>query len=110
MTPFDLNEEAGNKAANEIGGVFVKVNVADEASVTAGLDVGERARMASPVSSLIARASSQIMKTVGKEFAPHALGPPHRRTIEVNPIGTFNAIATRRPQRRPPTRSTASAA
>ncbi|HTH28791.1 MAG TPA: SDR family NAD(P)-dependent oxidoreductase, partial [Sphingobium sp.] len=35
VTIFDLNDEAGEAAAREIGGIFVKVNVADDASVTA---------------------------------------------------------------------------
>jgi NAD(P)-dependent dehydrogenase (short-subunit alcohol dehydrogenase family) len=91
VTLFDLNEEVGERAANEIGGVFAKVNVADDASVTAGLDVGERAHGVARI--LVNCAGiSQIMKTVGKEFAPHTLDA-FRRTIEVNLIGTFNTIA-----------------
>ena len=33
---FDMNEERGKDVAAEIGGVFAKVNVADEASVDTG--------------------------------------------------------------------------
>ena len=33
---FDMNEERGKDVAAEIGGVFAKVNVADEDSVDAG--------------------------------------------------------------------------
>ena len=33
---FDLNEEKGEALAKELGGVFCKVNVTDEASVDAG--------------------------------------------------------------------------
>src|SRR5690606_36890312 len=33
---FDLQEEKGEKVAKELGGVFCKVNVTDEASVDAG--------------------------------------------------------------------------
>ena len=40
---FDLNEEAGEKVASEIGGVFCKVNVTDDASVAAAF---EKARAA----------------------------------------------------------------
>lgn len=91
VTLFDLNEEVGSKAANEMGGVFVKVNVADDASVTAGLDVGERAHGVARI--LVNCAGvSQIMKTVGKAFVPHTLDA-YRRTIEVNLIGTFNMVA-----------------
>ncbi|MBB6427899.1 SDR family NAD(P)-dependent oxidoreductase [Sphingopyxis sp. JAI128] len=91
VTLFDLNEQVGHKAAGEIGGVFVKVDVADDASVTAGLDVGERAHGVARI--LVNCAGvSQIMKTVGKEFVPHTLDA-YRRTIEVNLIGTFNTIS-----------------
>ena len=34
---FDMNAEKGEAVAKEIGGVFCQVNVADEASVDAGL-------------------------------------------------------------------------
>ena len=33
---FDINEEAGEAIAKEIGGVFCNVNIMDEASVEAG--------------------------------------------------------------------------
>lgn len=36
---FDMNAERGAQVADEIGGVFAKVNVADEASVDAGFEV-----------------------------------------------------------------------
>lgn len=91
VTLFDLNEEAGHKAADEIGGIFVKVNVADEPSVEAGLGIAERAHGVARI--LVNCAGvSQIMKTVGKEFVPHTLDV-YRRAIEVNLIGTFNMIA-----------------
>jgi len=91
VTLLDLNEEAGAKAANETGGIFVKVNVADDASVAEGLDVGERAHGVARI--LVNCAGvSQITKTVDKEFVPHSLDA-FRRTIEVNLFGTFNSIA-----------------
>ena len=40
---FDLNAEAGEAAAQEIGGLFVRVDVTDDASVAAGLDAAEAA-------------------------------------------------------------------
>ena len=36
---FDMNEERGTQVAEEIGGVFAKVNVADETSVDAGFEI-----------------------------------------------------------------------
>jgi len=35
---FDMNAERGESVASDIGGVFAKVNVADEASVDAGFE------------------------------------------------------------------------
>jgi NAD(P)-dependent dehydrogenase (short-subunit alcohol dehydrogenase family) len=91
VTLFDLNEDIGSEVANQIGGIFVKVNVADDASVVAGMDVSESAHGVARI--LVNCAGvSQIMKTVGKEFVPHALDA-YRRTIEVNLIGSFNVIA-----------------
>ena len=88
---FDLNEEAGQAAAKEIGGTFVKVNVADEASVSAGLDAAEAAHGVARILVNCAGIAPAI-KTVGRENAPHPLDV-YRKTIEVNLIGTFNMIS-----------------
>lgn len=88
---FDLNEEAGEAAAKEIGGIFAKVNVADDASVTAGLDAAQAAHGLARI--LVNCAGiGPACKTVGKEFAPHSLDL-YRKTIEINLIGTFNMIS-----------------
>lgn len=88
---FDLNAQAGEAAASEIGGTFVPVDVTDDASVAAGLDAGEAAHGAARI--LINCAGiAPAMKTVGKGNAPHPLDT-FRKTIEVNLIGTFNVIA-----------------
>ena len=91
VTIFDLNDEAGEAAAREIGGIFVKVNVADDASVTAGLDAAEAAHGVARILVNCAGIAPAI-KTVGKENAPHPLDV-YRKTIEVNLIGTFNVIS-----------------
>jgi NAD(P)-dependent dehydrogenase (short-subunit alcohol dehydrogenase family) len=91
VTIFDLNEEAGEAAAAEIGSAFVSVNVADDASVAAGLDAAERAHGIARILVNCAGIAPAV-KTVGKENAPHPLDT-YRRTIEVNLIGTFNVIA-----------------
>ena len=88
---FDLNEEAGRAAADEIGGVYVAVNVADDASVSAGLDAAEAAN--GPARILVNCAGvAPATKTVGKDFAPHPLDS-FARTISINLVGTFNMIA-----------------
>ena len=91
VTIFDLNEEAGTATATEIGCHFVQVDVADETSVSAGLDAAERVHGVARI--LINCAGiAPAMKTVGKENAPHQLAL-FRRTIEINLIGTFNLLS-----------------
>ena len=87
---FDLNEEQGERVAAEIGGLFHPVNVADEASIAAGLDAAEAAH---GVARLLVNCAgiAPAAKTVGKGNAPHPLDL-YRRTIEVNLIGTFAMI------------------
>ena len=88
---FDLNKEAGEATAAEIGGVYVSVNVADDASVAEGLDAAEKAHGVARILVNCAGIAPAI-KTVGKENAPHPLDI-FARTISVNLVGTFNVIA-----------------
>lgn len=88
---FDLNEEAGPAAAAEIGGIFRSVNVADEASVMAGLDAAEAAHGVARILVNCAGIAPAV-KTVGRDNMPHPLDT-YRKTIEVNLIGTFNVIS-----------------
>jgi len=88
---FDLNEDGGRAVARELGGIFASVNVADDASVEAGLDLARDAH--GPARILVNCAGvAPAVKTVGKENAPHPLDV-YRRTIEINLIGTFNVIS-----------------
>ena len=88
---FDLNEEVGEKAAQELGGAFFKVNVAEDESVAEGL---RRATEKHGTARILVNCAgiAPAVKTVGKENVPHALDI-YRRTIEVNLIGTFNMIS-----------------
>ena len=88
---FDLNEESGRATAAEIGGTFVSVIVADDASVTSGLDAVKRAHGVARILVNCAGIAPAV-KTLGKENKPHPLDV-YRRTIEVNLIGTFNVIS-----------------
>jgi len=91
VTIFDLNEAAGRATAEAIGGVYVAVDVADEASVTAGLDAAEAAHGVARI--LVSCAGiAPAGKTVGRENAPHPLDR-FARTVTVNLIGAFNVIA-----------------
>ena len=88
---FDLNEELGQALAAKIGGKFFKVNVTDDASVAEAIAGAETAHGVARV--LVNCAGIAIgAKTVGREFAPHALDS-FRKVIEINLIGTFNTIA-----------------
>ncbi|MCB2048202.1 MAG: SDR family NAD(P)-dependent oxidoreductase [Novosphingobium sp.] len=88
---LDLNAEAGEAAAQEIGGVFVATDVTDDASVAAALDKAESAHGTARLLVNCAGIAPAV-KTVGKENAPHPLDT-FRKTIEVNLIGTFNVIS-----------------
>jgi NAD(P)-dependent dehydrogenase (short-subunit alcohol dehydrogenase family) len=84
---FDLNAEAGEATAKEIGGLFQPVNVTDEASVMAGLDAAEAAHGTARI--LINCAGvAPAMKAVGREYVPHPIDS-FRRAVEINLVGTF---------------------
>ncbi|MEJ7926731.1 SDR family NAD(P)-dependent oxidoreductase [Sphingobium sp. AN641] len=88
---FDLNEADGEAAAANVGGVFVRVDVADEASVASAIDVAEQAHGIARI--LVNCAGvAPAARTVGKDFAPHPLAG-YRRTIEINLVGTFNVLS-----------------
>jgi NAD(P)-dependent dehydrogenase (short-subunit alcohol dehydrogenase family) len=91
VTIFDLNEEAGLAQAAAIGGRFVSVNVADDASVSAGLAAAEEAHGVARI--LVNCAGvAPAAKTVGKQNAPHPL-EMFARTVSINLVGTFNMIS-----------------
>lgn len=88
---FDLDEEAGQATAQALGGVYVAVNVAEDASVSAGLDAAEKAHGVARILVNCAGIAPAV-KTVGKENVPHPLDG-FARTVTVNLIGSFNAIS-----------------
>ena len=88
---FDLNEEAGQAHAAAIGGHFVRVNVADDESVTAGLSTAEDINGVARI--LVNCAGvAPALKTIGKENIPHSIDI-FRRTMDINVTGTFNCIS-----------------
>lgn len=88
---FDLNEEAGRVTAAEIGGLYVGVDVANDASVTAGLDTAQATQGIARILVNCAGIAPAV-KTVGKENLPHPLDL-FGKTITINLIGTFNMIS-----------------
>ena len=86
---WDLNEDKGEALAKKLGGVFCKVNVADEESVKSALtktiaDIGAPRILVNCAGIAIGE------KTVGKN-GPHRL-EAFRKVLDVNLIGTFNCI------------------
>jgi NAD(P)-dependent dehydrogenase (short-subunit alcohol dehydrogenase family) len=87
---FDLNEEAGRALAGEIGGLFVRVDVSDPASVAAGVAEAE-AELGVPRVLVNCAGIAPAAKTVSRG-EPHDAGL-FARVIGVNLIGSFNCAA-----------------
>ncbi len=87
VTIFDMNLEAAQKVADEIGGLAVEVNVADAASAEAGF---AKAREAHGVARVVVSCAgiAPASKIVGRNGA-HDLDL-FSKVINVNLIGTFN--------------------
>ena len=90
VTIFDVNEEAGEAAAKEMGCTFAKVDVSDEASVIAGLDKGKEANGDDARILINCAGIGWAGKTVSKG-EPYDL-EKYTKVITVNLIGTFNCI------------------
>jgi NAD(P)-dependent dehydrogenase (short-subunit alcohol dehydrogenase family) len=93
---FDLNVEAGEAIATEIGGVFCAVNVTEDASVDAGF---AKARAANGQERILVNCAgiAPAAKTVGKnretgapKFHDMAL---FEKAIAINLVGTFRCIS-----------------
>lgn len=88
---FDLDADAGERLAEQIGGAFVAVDVAQEVSVTEGLAKAEAAHGVARI--LINCAGiAPGARIVGKDGNAHALDL-YRRVIEINLVGTFNTMS-----------------
>ncbi|NEX94439.1 SDR family NAD(P)-dependent oxidoreductase [Caulobacter sp. 17J65-9] len=93
---FDLNEEAGQKVAAEIGGVFCKVDVTSDADVDAGF---EKARAAHGQERILVNCAGIAIgrKTVSRdrdtgEIKAHDL-KSFEKVLQINLIGSFRCIA-----------------
>ncbi|MGR3362891.1 MAG: SDR family NAD(P)-dependent oxidoreductase [Maritimibacter harenae] len=87
---FDLNEEAGEALAKELGGVFAKVDVSDPDSVTAGFET-VRAKNGQERIMVNCAGIGTIGKTVSRG---EALDPKlFVKTLMVNTAGTFNCAS-----------------
>src|SRR5262245_7781515 len=87
---FDLAKCNGTVIAKELGWVFVYADVTNSDQLATGID--HAAQTLGAVHILVNCAGiATAGKTLGKEDKPLDL-EPFRRTIEINLIGTFNAI------------------
>ena len=93
---FDMNEAAGQKVADEIGGVFCKVNVTSDADVDAGFEKARAAHGQERVlvncagtGNAIKTASRDKVTGVTKHFPLDAFD----KIIQINLVGTFRCIA-----------------
>lgn len=88
---FDVNEEGGKTVADELGGVFAKVDVSDAASVAEGL---EAVRKVNGQESIAVNCAgiAPAAKTVDREGNPHDAAL-FAKIIGVNLIGTFNVAS-----------------
>ncbi|WP_019516660.1 SDR family NAD(P)-dependent oxidoreductase [Sphingomonas sp. Mn802worker] len=93
---FDLNETKGETVAHELGGVFCKVNVTDEASVDAGF---ERARAAIGQERILVNCAGtgNAIKTASRSkedgSIKHFPLDAFNAIIQINLVGTFRCIA-----------------
>ena len=85
----DLQAEAGEKLAKELGGVFVKTDVTSESDAKAA--VGAALKAFGGLQVLVNCAGIALAeRTLGKE-APHDLAR-FVRVVTINVVGTFNMI------------------
>jgi NAD(P)-dependent dehydrogenase (short-subunit alcohol dehydrogenase family) len=86
----DLNEEGGKRVAGEIGGVFARMDVSDEASVQAAVDAA--ATVGVPLRAAVSCAGiGWAARTLSRDGTPHDLAS-YQKVITVNLIGTFNLM------------------
>ena len=86
----DLSEQRGKAVADEIGGQFVRTDVADEWSVHAAVDAAAAA--GPPLRVAVSCAGiGWAARTVDRGGVPHDLAA-YKKIIDVNLIGTFNVM------------------
>jgi NAD(P)-dependent dehydrogenase (short-subunit alcohol dehydrogenase family) len=86
----DLNTGRGEAVAAETGGKFVQTDVADEASVTAAVEVA--AGLGAPLRVIVNCAGiGWAERTVNRDGSPHSYAT-FRKVIDINLIGTFNLM------------------
>jgi NAD(P)-dependent dehydrogenase (short-subunit alcohol dehydrogenase family) len=93
---LDLNQEAGEKLAKELGGTFAKCDVTNESSVDAALSVARKAHGQERI--LVNCAGIGVAKRISRRVKETNAIEPHdlatfAKVIQVNLIGTFLMMA-----------------
>ena len=91
VTLFDLNEALGEAAAQKIGGRFVRVDVVDEDSVTAGFEAAEEFSGTQRILVNCAGIGPPA-KVVSREGKPLPLAD-FSRIVGINLLGSFNVLS-----------------
>jgi NAD(P)-dependent dehydrogenase (short-subunit alcohol dehydrogenase family) len=86
---FDVQDELGNAKAKELGGLYVKTNVADGPNVEASVKTVVE-KLGAPRVVVNCAGIGRAARTISKS-GPHDLGM-FAQVIQVNLIGTFNVI------------------
>ena len=86
---FDVQDELGAKKAQELGGLYVKTNVADGPNVEASVKTVVE-KLGAPRVVVNCAGIGRAARTISKS-GPHDLGM-FAQVIQVNLIGTFNVI------------------
>lgn len=93
---FDFNEEAGGALAQELGGVFCKVDVTSEEQVVEGF-AKSRAAIGQERILVNCAGTGGSVKTVGRDKVTGDIKPypmaNFERIIQINLIGTFRCIS-----------------
>ena len=93
---FDFSEKKGLELAQELGGLFCKVNVTDEASVDAGF-AASRAKLGQERILINCAGTGNAIKTASRDKTTGAAKyfplDAFDRIIQINLVGTFRCIA-----------------
>ncbi|MBQ0959281.1 SDR family NAD(P)-dependent oxidoreductase [Ideonella sp. 4Y11] len=88
VTVLDVNEAGAQRVAAEIGGLGVKCDITDEASVSAALDAAEAAHGTARIVMNIAGIGT-AKRVIQRDGSPAPLAD-FERVVKVNLIGTYN--------------------
>lgn len=87
---LDVNESGAQRVANDIGGLAIRCDVTDTASVNAALDVGEARYGTARIVMNIAGIGT-AKRVIQKDGSPAPL-EDFERVIRINLIGSYNVI------------------